>query len=104
VKAEACPSKTRASATVAPALRSSVMQVSRSAGGWRSSSGSSAAARTRRSTSATTLCPQRQSTRVYEWMRAEHADVWLGFREDQVAGFFDAARLQHHGYAALGMQ
>jgi ubiquinone/menaquinone biosynthesis C-methylase UbiE len=40
----------------------------------------------------------------YEWMRTEHADVWLGFREDQVAGFFGAARLEHHGYAPLGMQ
>ena len=40
----------------------------------------------------------------YEWMRTEHADVWLGFREDQVAGFFGAARLRHHGYAPLGMQ
>jgi ubiquinone/menaquinone biosynthesis C-methylase UbiE len=40
----------------------------------------------------------------YEWMRTEHADVWLGFREDQVAGFFDAARVQHYGYAPLGMQ
>jgi ubiquinone/menaquinone biosynthesis C-methylase UbiE len=40
----------------------------------------------------------------YEWMRAEHADVWLGFREDQVAGFFGEARLGHYGYAPLGMQ
>jgi ubiquinone/menaquinone biosynthesis C-methylase UbiE len=40
----------------------------------------------------------------YEWMRTEHADVWLGFREDQVAGFFAAARLQHYGYAPLGTQ
>jgi ubiquinone/menaquinone biosynthesis C-methylase UbiE len=40
----------------------------------------------------------------YEWMRTEHADVWLGFREDQVAGFFAAARLAHYGYAPLGMQ
>jgi hypothetical protein len=37
-------------------------------------------------------------------MRTEHADVWLGFREDQIAAFFGAARLQHHGYAPLGMQ
>lgn len=41
---------------------------------------------------------------AYQWMRTEHADVWLGFSEDQVAGFFGAARLQHHGYAPLGMQ
>jgi ubiquinone/menaquinone biosynthesis C-methylase UbiE len=40
----------------------------------------------------------------YEWMRTEHADVWLGFREDQVAGFFATARLAHYGYAPLGMQ
>ena len=40
----------------------------------------------------------------YEWMRVEHADVWLGFSEDQVAGFFRAARLAHLGYAPLGMQ
>ena len=40
----------------------------------------------------------------YQWMRTEQADVWLGFREDQVAGFFGAARLRHHGYAPLGMQ
>jgi ubiquinone/menaquinone biosynthesis C-methylase UbiE len=40
----------------------------------------------------------------YEWMRTEHADVWLGFREDDVAGFFAAARLEHYGYAPLGMQ
>jgi ubiquinone/menaquinone biosynthesis C-methylase UbiE len=40
----------------------------------------------------------------YEWMREEQADVWLGFRESQVADFFAAARLQEHGYASLGMQ
>jgi ArsR family transcriptional regulator len=40
----------------------------------------------------------------YEWMRTEHADIWLGFRQDQIAGFFGDARLAHHGYAPLGMQ
>ena len=40
----------------------------------------------------------------YAWMRDEHADVWLGFSKEQVADFFGAARLLHHGYAALGMQ
>jgi ArsR family transcriptional regulator len=40
----------------------------------------------------------------YEWMRTEQADIWLGFHEDQIAGFFRAARLAHHGYGALGMQ
>jgi ubiquinone/menaquinone biosynthesis C-methylase UbiE len=40
----------------------------------------------------------------YEWMRTEHADVWLGFDEAQVAGFFGEARLAEYGYAPLGMQ
>jgi ubiquinone/menaquinone biosynthesis C-methylase UbiE len=40
----------------------------------------------------------------YEWMRTEHADVWLGFSESQVEGFFADARLEHYGYAPLGMQ
>ena len=40
----------------------------------------------------------------YEWMRTEHADVWLGFTSDQVEGFFGDARLEHYGYAALGSQ
>jgi hypothetical protein len=29
----------------------------------------------------------------YEWMRTEHADVWLGFSSDQIEGFFGDARL-----------
>lgn len=40
----------------------------------------------------------------YEWMRVEHADVWLGFAEAQVEGLFGAARLVQYGYAPLGMQ
>jgi ubiquinone/menaquinone biosynthesis C-methylase UbiE len=40
----------------------------------------------------------------YEWMRIEHADIWLGFPSDQVEGFFGDARLEHYGYAALGTQ
>lgn len=40
----------------------------------------------------------------YEWMRTEHADVWLGFTEDQVEGFFGSARLANYGYATLGSQ
>ena len=40
----------------------------------------------------------------YEWMRTEHADVWLGFSEPQVEGFFGDARLTQYGYAPLGMQ
>ncbi len=38
----------------------------------------------------------------YEWMRDEHADVWLGFSPDQVEGFFGSARLVKYGYAPLG--
>lgn len=40
----------------------------------------------------------------FEWMRAEHADVWLGFSEDQVQGFFGSARLVNYGYGTLGSQ
>ncbi len=40
----------------------------------------------------------------YEWMRTEQADLWLGFTEDEVAGFFADARLVEYGYASLGMQ
>ncbi|MGH9210797.1 MAG: class I SAM-dependent methyltransferase [Acidimicrobiales bacterium] len=40
----------------------------------------------------------------HEWMRTEHADLWLGFRRDQVVDFFGAAGLEQHGYAPLGMQ
>jgi ubiquinone/menaquinone biosynthesis C-methylase UbiE len=40
----------------------------------------------------------------YEWMRIEQADVWLGFTEHEVEGFFEAARLFDFGYASLGMQ
>jgi ubiquinone/menaquinone biosynthesis C-methylase UbiE len=40
----------------------------------------------------------------YEWMRTEHADIWLGFTAAQVEGFFGDARLQHYGYAPLGSQ
>jgi ubiquinone/menaquinone biosynthesis C-methylase UbiE len=40
----------------------------------------------------------------YEWMRTEHADVWLGFTEHQIEGFFGDARLSHYGYAPLGTQ
>ena len=29
----------------------------------------------------------------YEWMREEHADVWLGFKKAQVEGFFREAGL-----------
>lgn len=40
----------------------------------------------------------------YEWMRREHADVWLGFSENEVAGFFESAGLAGYGYESLGMQ
>lgn len=40
----------------------------------------------------------------YEWMRHEHADVWLGFPEGQVEGFFERAGLAGYGYESLGMQ
>jgi ubiquinone/menaquinone biosynthesis C-methylase UbiE len=40
----------------------------------------------------------------YEWMRTEHADVWLGFSANQIEGFFGDARLEHYGYAPLGTQ
>jgi ubiquinone/menaquinone biosynthesis C-methylase UbiE len=39
---------------------------------------------------------------TYEWMRTEHADVWLGFSWYQIAGFFSAARLDQGGYTLLG--
>jgi ArsR family transcriptional regulator len=40
----------------------------------------------------------------YEWMREEHADVWLGFTPEQVEYFFGAAGLEDYGYESLGMQ
>lgn len=43
-------------------------------------------------------------THPYEWMRHEHADVWLGFSEAEVAGLFERAGLVGYGYDSLGMQ
>ena len=40
----------------------------------------------------------------YEWMRHEHADVWLGFSESQVKNLFAEAGLEAYGYESLGMQ
>ena len=41
----------------------------------------------------------------YEWMRSEHADVWLGFGEGQVERLFGAAGLlEGYDYESLGMQ
>jgi ubiquinone/menaquinone biosynthesis C-methylase UbiE len=40
----------------------------------------------------------------WEWMREEHADIWLGFTPDQVHAFFAAARLESPSLEALGRQ
>lgn len=40
----------------------------------------------------------------YSWMREEHADVWLGFDEQQVRRYFAVAGLEGYGYEPLGMQ
>lgn len=40
----------------------------------------------------------------YEWMRVEHADVWLGFTPRQVEEHFAAAGLQPPAVEALGLQ
>lgn len=40
----------------------------------------------------------------FEWMRAEQADIWLGFTAEQVEGYFQQNRLAGYGYASLGMQ
>lgn len=40
----------------------------------------------------------------YEWMREEHADVWLGFTPQQVEGFFASAGLHQLSIESLGMQ
>jgi ubiquinone/menaquinone biosynthesis C-methylase UbiE len=40
----------------------------------------------------------------YEWMRTEQADLWLGFSQSQVEGFFGGSRLVAYGYDSLGMQ
>jgi ubiquinone/menaquinone biosynthesis C-methylase UbiE len=40
----------------------------------------------------------------YAWMREEHADVWLGFRQKQVEELFRGAGLTDYGYESLGMQ
>lgn len=40
----------------------------------------------------------------YEWMREEHADIWLGFTPEQVELFFGEAALADYGYESLGMQ
>jgi ubiquinone/menaquinone biosynthesis C-methylase UbiE len=40
----------------------------------------------------------------YAWMREEHADVWLGFDQEQVEAFLHGAGLTGYGYESLGMQ
>jgi len=40
----------------------------------------------------------------YSWMREEHADVWLGFKQEQVEELFCGAGLTVYGYESLGMQ
>lgn len=40
----------------------------------------------------------------YEWMRSEHADVWLGFTGEQVAELLEGVGLEEVGVEALGMQ
>jgi ArsR family transcriptional regulator len=42
--------------------------------------------------------------RHYEWMRTEHAGIWLGITKRDVRGYFESAGLCRHGYARLGMQ
>jgi ubiquinone/menaquinone biosynthesis C-methylase UbiE len=40
----------------------------------------------------------------YAWMREEHADVWLGFGQEQIERVFYGAGLTDYGYESLGMQ
>ena len=40
----------------------------------------------------------------WEWMRQEHADIWLGFTPEQVHAFFAAAGLGSPSLEALGRQ
>jgi len=40
----------------------------------------------------------------YAWMREEHADVWLGFDQEQVEHYFRGAGLTGYAYESLGMQ
>jgi hypothetical protein len=40
----------------------------------------------------------------YEWMRLEHADVWLGFGAEQLERHFAEAGLSDYSAESLGMQ
>ena len=40
----------------------------------------------------------------WEWMREEHADIWLGFTPEQVQAFFAAAGLESPSLEVLGRQ
>jgi ubiquinone/menaquinone biosynthesis C-methylase UbiE len=48
------------------------------------------------------ICDEAQHP--YTWMHEEHADLWLGFTEQQVHAFFTAAGLERPTIAALGRQ
>jgi ubiquinone/menaquinone biosynthesis C-methylase UbiE len=50
------------------------------------------------------VCITDEVEHPYEWMREEHADIWLGFSPEQVERFFGAAGLEDYGYESLGMQ
>lgn len=41
---------------------------------------------------------------THEWMRSEHADVWLGFERPEIDRFFAGAGLVRCGYASIGLR
>ncbi len=40
----------------------------------------------------------------FEWMRDEHADIWLGFTDGQITSYFAAAGLGQASIESLGVQ
>ncbi len=48
------------------------------------------------------ICDEGEHT--YEWMRTEHADVWLGFSGEQLERHFAEAGLEDYSAESLGMQ
>jgi ArsR family transcriptional regulator len=48
------------------------------------------------------VCDEEEHT--YEWMRTEHADVWLGFSAEQLERHFCEAGLEDYSAESLGMQ